>query len=97
MQFPLKKDLKISQKYVIPKGFDPTNKEYKNLLVKDLSKSVYREIEIAMGLLFEINEVETAIEVMKFLIQAMDRVLYDARAKHYEMRLAKEIKKNRFG
>ncbi|WQW35667.1 hypothetical protein KVM60_02510 [Helicobacter pylori] len=41
MQFPLKKDLKISQKYVIPKGFDPTNKEYKNLLVKDLSKSVY--------------------------------------------------------
>ncbi len=27
MQFPLKKDLKISQKYVIPKGFDPTNKK----------------------------------------------------------------------
>ncbi|RKV07119.1 hypothetical protein [Helicobacter pylori] len=97
MQFPLKKDLKISQKYVIPKGFDPTNKEYKNLLVKDLSKSVYKEIEIAMGLLFEINEVETAIEVMKFLTQAMDHVLYDARAKHYKMRLAKEIKKNRFG
>ncbi|MFP6199177.1 hypothetical protein ACLGCO_06380 [Helicobacter pylori] len=97
MQFPLKKDLKISQKYVIPKGFDPTNKEYKNLLVKDLPKSVYREIEIAMGLLFEINEVETAIEVMKFLTQAMDRVLYGARAKHYEMRLAKEIKKSRFG
>ncbi|KAA6495530.1 hypothetical protein [Helicobacter pylori] len=97
MQFPLKKDLKISQKYVIPKGFDPTNKEYKNLLVKDLSKSVYREIEIAMGLLFEINEVETAIEVMKFLTQAMDRVLYDARTKHYKMRLSKEIKKSRFG
>ncbi|WQR94432.1 hypothetical protein KVC30_04945 [Helicobacter pylori] len=97
MQFPLKKEIKISQKYAIPKGFDPTNKEYKNLLVKDLSKSVYREIEIAMGLLFEINEVETAIEVMKFLTQAMDRVLYDARAKHYEMRLAKEIKKSRFG
>ncbi|MFL1971542.1 hypothetical protein KVM30_02890 [Helicobacter pylori] len=97
MQFPLKKDLKISQKYVIPKGFDPTNKEYKNLLVKDLSKSVYREIEIAMGLLFEINEVETAIEVMKFLTQAMDRVLYDVRTKHYKMRLAKEIKKSRFG
>ncbi|MGL2489804.1 hypothetical protein ACOWM1_07625 [Helicobacter pylori] len=97
MQFPLKKDLEISQKYVIPKGFDPTNKEYKNLLVKDLSKSVYREIEIAMGLLFEINEVETAIEVMKFLTQAMDRVLYDARTKHYRMRLAKEIKKSGFG
>ncbi|PUD84865.1 hypothetical protein C2R61_06375 [Helicobacter pylori] len=97
MQFSLKKDLKISQKYVIPKGFDPTNKEYKNLLVKDLSKSVYREIEIAMGLLFEINEAETAIEVMKFLTQAMDRVLYDARTKHYKMRLAKEIKKSRFG
>ncbi|WQT63784.1 hypothetical protein E5D93_07600 [Helicobacter pylori] len=97
MQFPLKKDLKISQKYVIPKGFDPTNKEYKNLLVKDLSKSVYREIEIAMGLLFEINEVETAIEVMKFFTQAMDRVFYDARTKHYKMRLAKEIKKSRFG
>ncbi|WQU34328.1 hypothetical protein KVC86_04485 [Helicobacter pylori] len=96
MQFPLKKDLKISQKYVIPKGFDPTNKEYKNLLVKDLSKSVYREIEIAMGLLFEINEVETAIEVMKFLTQAIDRVLHDARTKHYEMRLAKKIKKSRF-
>ncbi|MFP6029302.1 hypothetical protein ACLGDV_04845 [Helicobacter pylori] len=96
MQFPLKKDLKISQKYMIPKGFDPTKKEYKNLLVKDLSKSVYREVETAMGLLFEINEVETAIEVMKFLTQAMDRVLYDARAKHYEMRLAKEIKKSRF-
>ncbi len=97
MQFPLKKDLKISQKYVIPKGFDPTNKEYKNLLVKDLPKLVHREVEIAMKLLFEINEVETAIEVMKFLTQAMDRVLHDARAKHYEMRLAKEIKKNRFG
>ncbi|WRB09468.1 hypothetical protein KVM63_02410 [Helicobacter pylori] len=97
MQFPLKKDLKISQNYVIPKGFDPTNKEYKNLLVKDLSKSVYKEIEIAMGLLFEINEIETAIEVMKFLAQAMDRVLYDARTKHYEMRLAKKIKKSRFG
>ncbi|OPG65396.1 hypothetical protein BGL87_01285 [Helicobacter pylori] len=97
MQFLLKKDLKISQKYVIPKGFDPTNKEYKNLLVKDLSKSVYKEIEIAMGLLFEINEVETAIEVMKFLTQAMDRVLYDTRTKHYKMRLAKEIKKSRFG
>ncbi|WRB07412.1 hypothetical protein KVJ62_06620 [Helicobacter pylori] len=97
MQFPLKKDLKISQKYVIPKGFDPTNKEHKNLLVKDLSKSVYKEIEIAMGLLFEINEVETAIEVMKFLTQAMDRVLYDTRTKHYKMRLAKEIKKSRFG
>ncbi|GAA8167514.1 hypothetical protein HpDR146_13490 [Helicobacter pylori] len=97
MQFPLKKGLKISQKYVIPKGFDPTNKEYKNLLVKDLSKSVYKEIEIAMGLLFEINEVETAIEVMKFLTQAMDRVLYDARTKHYKMRLAKEIKKSGFG
>ncbi|GAA6846460.1 hypothetical protein [Helicobacter pylori] len=97
MQFPLKKDLKISQKYVIPKGFDPTNKEYKNLLVKDLPKSVHREIEIAMGLLFEINEVETAIEVMKFFTQAMDRVLYDVRTKHYEMRLAKKIKKSRFG
>ncbi|WQY89564.1 hypothetical protein E5L46_06625 [Helicobacter pylori] len=97
MQFPLKKDLKISQKYVIPKGFDPTNKEYKNLLVKDIPKSVHREVEIAMKLLFEINEVEIAIEVMKFLIQAMDRVLYDARAKHYKMRLAKEIKKSRFG
>ncbi|GAA8619049.1 hypothetical protein HpBT320_06290 [Helicobacter pylori] len=97
MQFPLKKDLKISQKYVIPKGFDPTNKEYKNLLVKDLPKSVYREVEIAMELLFEINEVETAIEVMKFFIQAMDRILYDARAKHYEMRLAQKIKKSRFG
>ncbi|MGN8460123.1 hypothetical protein ACR9LQ_07625 [Helicobacter pylori] len=97
MQFPLKKDLKISQKYVIPKGFDPTNKEYRNLFVKDLSKSVYKEIEIAMGLLFEINEVETAIEVMKFFTQAMDRVLDDARAKHYKMRLAKEIKKSRFG
>ncbi|GAA7670871.1 hypothetical protein KVK66_04360 [Helicobacter pylori] len=97
MQFPLKKDLKISQKYVIPKGFDPTNKEYKNLLVKDIPKSVHREVEIAMKLLFEINEVETAIEVMKFLTQAMDCVLYDARAKHYEMRLAKEIKKSRFG
>ncbi|WRC13421.1 hypothetical protein KVE30_06785 [Helicobacter pylori] len=97
MQFPLKKDLEISQKYVIPKGFDPTNKKYKNLLVKDLPKLVHREIEIAMGLLFEINEVETAIEVMKFLTQAMDRVLYDTRAKHYEMRLAKEIKKSRFG
>ncbi len=97
MQFPLKKDLKISQKYVIPKGFDPTNKEYKNLLVNDLPKLVHREVEIAMKLLFEINEVETAIEVMKFLTQAMDRVLYDSRAKHYEMRLAKEIKKNRFG
>ncbi len=84
MQFPLKKDLKISQKYVIPKGFDPTNKEYKNLLVKDLSKSVYREVE-------------TAIEVMKFLTQAMDRVLYDARTKHYKMRLAKDIKKSKFG
>lgn len=97
MQFPLKKDLKISQKYVIPKGFDPTNKEYKNLLVKDLPKSVHREVEIAMKLLFEINEVETAIEVMKFFTQAIDRVLCDARAKHYEMRLAKEIKKSRFG
>ncbi|GAA7426229.1 hypothetical protein MM0353_10890 [Helicobacter pylori] len=97
MQFPLKKDLKISQKYVIPKGFDPTNKEYKNLLVKDLPKSVYGEVEIAMELLFEINEVETAIEVMKFFTQAMDRILYGARAKHYEMRLAKKIKKNRFG
>ncbi|KFH27705.1 hypothetical protein JM68_01620 [Helicobacter pylori] len=97
MQFPLKKDLKISQKYVIPKGFDPTNKEYKNLLVKDLPKSVYREVEIAMELLFEINEVETAIEVMKFFTQAMDRILYDARVKHYEMRLAKKIKKSRFG
>ncbi|WRC51263.1 hypothetical protein E5L11_04810 [Helicobacter pylori] len=96
MQFPLKKDLKISQKYVIPKGFDPTKKEYKNLLVKDLPKSVHREVEIAMKLLFEINEVETAIEVMKFFTQALDRVLYDARAKHYEMRLAKEIKKSRF-
>ncbi|WP_367698922.1 hypothetical protein [Helicobacter pylori] len=93
MQFPLKKDLKISQKYVIPKGFDPTNKEYKNLLVKDLPKSVHREVEIAMKLLFEINEVETAIEVMKFFTQAIDRVFYDARAKHYEMRLAKKIKK----
>ncbi|GHS18970.1 hypothetical protein VN1027_02770 [Helicobacter pylori] len=97
MQFPLKKDLKISQKYVIPKGFDPTNKEYKNFLVKDLPKSVYREVEIAMELLFEINEVETAIEVMKLFTQAMDRILYDARAKHYEMRLAKKIKKSRFG
>ncbi|GAA8991677.1 hypothetical protein Taitung14_02670 [Helicobacter pylori] len=97
MQFPLKKDLEISQKYVIPKGFDPTNKEHKNLLVKDLPKSVHREIEIAMKLLFEINEVEIAIEVMKFFTQAMDRVLYDARAKHYEMRLAKKIKKSRFG
>ncbi len=99
MQFPLKKDLKISQKYVIPKGFDPTNKEYKIFLVKDLPKLVHREVEIAMKLLFEINELETAIEVMKFLTQAMDRVLYDTRAKHYEMRLAKEIKKkkNRFG
>ncbi|GAA7946024.1 hypothetical protein COL447_13280 [Helicobacter pylori] len=97
MQFPLKKDLKISQKYVIPKGFDPTNKEYINLLVKDLPKSVYKEIENAMGLLFEINEVETAIEVMKFLTQAMDCVLYDARTKHYKMRLAKEIKKSGFG
>ncbi|OLR47157.1 hypothetical protein [Helicobacter pylori] len=97
MQFPLKKDLKISQKYVIPKGFDPTNKEYKNLLVKDLPKSVYGEVKIAMELLFEINEVETAIEVMKFFTQAMDRILYGARAKHYEMRLAKKIKKNRFG
>ncbi|GAA6781402.1 hypothetical protein VN0741_02650 [Helicobacter pylori] len=96
MQFPLKKDLKISQKYVIPKGFDPTKKEYKNLLVKDLPKSVYREVEIAMELLFEINEVETTIEVMKFFTQAMDRILYDARAKHYEMRLAKKIKKGRF-
>ncbi len=38
MQFPLKKDLKISQKYVIPKGFNPANKEYKNLLVKDLTQ-----------------------------------------------------------
>ncbi|BCU73942.1 hypothetical protein CPY3401_01970 [Helicobacter pylori] len=97
MQFPLKKDLKISQKYVIPKGFDPTNKEYKNFLVKDLPKSVYREVEIAMELLFEINEVETAIEVMKFFTQAMDRILYDVRAKHYEMRLAQKIKKSRFG
>ncbi|WP_033737443.1 hypothetical protein [Helicobacter pylori] len=97
MQFPLKKDLKISQKYVIPKGFSPTNKEHKNLLVKDLPKAVHREVEIAMKLLFEINEVDTAIEVMKFLTQAMDRVLYDTRAKHYEMRLAKEIKKSRFG
>ncbi|WP_231266786.1 hypothetical protein [Helicobacter pylori] len=96
MQFPLKKDLKISQKYVIPKGFDPTNKEYKNLLAKDLPKSVYREVEIAMELLFEINEVETAIEVMKFFTQAMDRILYGARAKHYEMRLAQKIKKGRF-
>ncbi|GAA6775034.1 hypothetical protein HpBT085_06300 [Helicobacter pylori] len=50
-----------------------------------------------MELLFEINEVETAIEVMKFFTQAMDRILYDARAKHYEMRLAKKIKKSRFG
>ncbi len=82
MQFPLKKDLKISQKYVIPKGFDPTNKEYINLLVKDLPKSVHREIEIAMRLLFEINEVEIAIEVMKFFTQAMERILYDVRAKH---------------
>ncbi len=82
---------------MIPKGFDPTNKEYKNLLVKDLPKSVYREVEIAMELLFEINEVEIAIEVMKFFTQAMDRILYDVRAKHYEMRLAKEIKKSRFG
>ncbi|WP_120914329.1 hypothetical protein [Helicobacter pylori] len=97
MQFPLKKDLKISQKYVIPKGFDPTNKEYKNLLVKDMPKSVHMEVEIAMKLLFEINEVETAIEVMKFLTQALDRVLYDARDKYYKMRLAKEIKKGRFG
>ncbi len=97
MQFPLKKDLKISQKYVIPKGFDPTNKEYKNLLVKDLPKSVYREVEIAMELLFEINEVETAIEVMKFFTQAIDRILYDVRAKHYEMRLAQKIKQSRFG
>ncbi|GAA8606580.1 hypothetical protein KYTH67_03780 [Helicobacter pylori] len=97
MQFPLKKDLKISQKYVIPKGFDPTNKEYENLLKKDLPKSVHREVEIAMGLLFEINEVETAIEVMKFLTQAMDCVLYSVRTKHYEMRLAKKIKKSRFG
>ncbi|ADU85456.1 hypothetical protein KVK77_05355 [Helicobacter pylori] len=97
MQFPLKKELKISQKYVIPKGFDPTNKEYKNLLVKDLPKTVHREVEIAMRLLFEINEIETAIEVMKFLTQAMDRVLYDVRTKHYEMRLAKNIKKSRFG
>ncbi|WRE33206.1 hypothetical protein KVD69_07125 [Helicobacter pylori] len=97
MQFPLKKDLKISQKYVISKGFDPTNKECRNLLVKDLPKSVHREVEIAMKLLFEINEVETAIEVMKFLTQAMDFVLHDARAKHYEMRLAKKIKKSRFG
>ncbi|MCQ2862506.1 hypothetical protein JT061_07875 [Helicobacter pylori] len=97
MQFPLKKDLEISQKYVIPKGFDPTNKEYKNLLVKDMPKSVHREVEIAMKLLFEINEVETAIEVMKFLTQAIDRVLHDARTKHYEMRLAKKIKKSRFG
>lgn len=97
MQFPLKKDLKISQKYVIPKGFDPTNKEYKNLLVKDLPKSVYREVEIAMELLFEINEVETATEVMKFFTQAMERILYDVRAKHYEMRLAQKIKKSRFG
>ncbi len=97
MQFPLKKDLKISQKYVILKGFDPTNKEYKNLLVKDMPKSVHREVEIAMKLLFEINEVETAIEVMKFLTQAIDRVLHDARTKHYEMRLAKKIKKSRFG
>ncbi|GAA7171315.1 hypothetical protein HpBGD53_00830 [Helicobacter pylori] len=97
MQFPLKKDLKISQKYVIPKEFDPANKECKNLLVKDLPKSVHREVEIAMKLLFEINEVETAIEVMKFFTQALDRVLYDARAKHYKMRLAKEIKKSRFG
>ncbi|WP_100972698.1 hypothetical protein KVD47_06785 [Helicobacter pylori] len=93
MQFPLKKDLKISQKYVIPKGFDPTNKECKNLLVRDLPKLVHSEIEIAMRLLSEINEVETAIEVMKFFTQAIDRVLYDARAKHYEMRLAKKIKK----
>ncbi|MFP6173115.1 hypothetical protein ACLGB1_00260 [Helicobacter pylori] len=97
MQFPFKKDLKISQKYVIPKGFDPTNKEYKNLLVKDMPKSVHREVEIAMKLLFEINEVETAIEVMKFFTQAIEHVLYDARAKHYEMRLAKKIKKSRFG
>lgn len=97
MQFPLKKDLEISQKYVIPKGFDPTNKEYINLLVKDLPKSVHREIEIAMRLLFEINEVEIAIEVMKFFTQAMDRILYYARTKHYEMRLAKKIKKSRFG
>ncbi|WP_154547792.1 hypothetical protein [Helicobacter pylori] len=97
MQFPLKKDLKISQKYVIPEGFDPTNKEYKNLLVKDLPKSVYSEVEIAMELLFEINEVETAIEVMKFFTQVMDHILYDVRAKHYEMRLAKKIKKSRFG
>ncbi|WQU98152.1 hypothetical protein KVK26_07355 [Helicobacter pylori] len=97
MQFPLKKELKISQKYVIPKGFDPTNKEYKKLLVKDLPKTVHREVEIAMRLLFEINEIETAIEVMKFLTQAMDRVLYDVRTKHYEMRLAKNIKKSRFG
>ncbi len=97
MQFPLKKDLEISQKYVISKGFDPTNKEYINLLVKDLPKSVHREIEIAMRLLFEINEVEIAIEVMKFFTQAMDRILYDARTKHYEMRLAKKIKKSRFG
>ncbi len=97
MQFPLKKDLKISQKYVIPKGFNPANKEYKNLLVKDLPKSVYREVEIAMKLLFEINEVETAIEVMKFFTQAMDCILYDARVKHYKMRLAKKIKKSRFG
>ncbi len=82
---------------MIPKGFDPTNKEYKNLLVKDLPKSVYREVEIAMELLFEINEVETAIEVMKFFTQAMDRILYDVRVKHYEMRLAKKIKKSRFG
>ncbi|GAA6928917.1 hypothetical protein HpCS30_03520 [Helicobacter pylori] len=93
MQFPLKKDLKISQKYAIPKGFDPTNKECKNFLVRDLPKLVHSEVGIAMRLLFEINEVETAIEVMKFFTQAMDRVLYDARAKHYEMRLAKKIKK----
>ncbi len=65
--------------------------------MKDLPKSVYREVEIAMELLFEINEVETAIEVMKFFTQAMDRILYDVRAKHYEMRLAKKIKKSRFG
>nr|WP_257571717.1 hypothetical protein [Helicobacter pylori] len=66
-------------------------------MVKDLPKSVYREVEIAMELLFEINEVETAIEVMKFFTQAMDCILYDVRAKHYEMKLAQKIKKSRFG
>lgn len=53
---------------MIFKGFDFINKEYKNFLVKDLFKLVYREVEIVMKLLFEINEVEIVIEVMKFFI-----------------------------